>query len=94
MGKFADFFRNFGGPRADSDDRSPWGSFWFEPVTMRTVSKGTVTFPPSVCTPSNDTELASKRVDSIAHRAKNWMLKKRVARIFRRKTRYYHDDYT
>jgi len=38
MGKFADFFRNFGGPRADSDDRSPWGSFWFEPVTMRTVS--------------------------------------------------------
>ena len=38
MGRIADFFRNLGGPRADSDDRSPWGSFWFEPVTMRTVS--------------------------------------------------------
>ena len=38
MGKIADFFRFRGGPRADSDDRSPWGSFWFEPVTMRTVS--------------------------------------------------------
>ena len=38
MGKIADFFRSMGGPRADSDDRSPWGSFWFEPVTMRTVS--------------------------------------------------------
>jgi HK97 family phage portal protein len=38
MGKIADFFRLRGGPRADSDDRSPWGSFWFEPVTMRTVS--------------------------------------------------------
>ena len=38
MGKIADFFRFRGGPRADSDDRSPWGSFWFEPVTMRTAS--------------------------------------------------------
>lgn len=39
MGRFADFFRqHLGGPRADSEDRSPWGSFWFEPVTMRTAS--------------------------------------------------------
>lgn len=37
MGRIADFFRNFGGSRADSDDRSPWGSFWFEPVTVRTT---------------------------------------------------------
>lgn len=38
MGRLADFFRNFRGPRADSDDRSPWGSFWFEPVTVRSMS--------------------------------------------------------
>ena len=24
--------------RASSGDRSPWGDFWFEPVTMRTSS--------------------------------------------------------
>ena len=35
MGKLRDFFL---GRRADMDDRSPWGSFWFEPVTLRTVS--------------------------------------------------------
>jgi len=37
MGKVADFFRRLG-PRSDSDDRSPWGSFWFEPVTVRSMS--------------------------------------------------------
>lgn len=35
MAWFTDLFR---GRRADSDDRSPWGSFWFEPVTLRTMS--------------------------------------------------------
>jgi HK97 family phage portal protein len=34
MGMFS-FFDRF---RASSGDRSPWGDFWFEPVTMRTSS--------------------------------------------------------
>ena len=34
MGLFS-FFDRF---RASADDRSPWGDFWFEPVTVRTSS--------------------------------------------------------
>ncbi|HNB46337.1 MAG TPA: phage portal protein, partial [Burkholderiaceae bacterium] len=25
------------GPRAEGDDRSPWGNFWFEPVGLRSM---------------------------------------------------------
>ena len=32
---FFDFFRRW---QASSDDRSVWGDFWFEPVTVRTSS--------------------------------------------------------
>ncbi len=38
MGRLADFLGHFGRARADANDRSAWGSFWFEPVTLRTTS--------------------------------------------------------
>ncbi|WP_052689683.1 phage portal protein [Xanthomonas albilineans] len=38
MGRLADFLGHFGRARADANDRSAWGSFWFEPVTVRTTS--------------------------------------------------------
>ncbi|WP_230598582.1 phage portal protein, partial [Xanthomonas albilineans] len=38
MGRLADFLGHFGRTRADANDRSAWGSFWFEPVTLRTTS--------------------------------------------------------
>ncbi len=34
MGRLADFLGHFGRARADANDHSAWGSFWFDALIM------------------------------------------------------------